>query len=120
MSAWSSASMAWLLLAQALTFAALALALVLALARLRRADTQIALLSRQLSVYVETSIELAACVDRRLNDSSQPLAARSSRRELLAQARARRDGGLSMAHIATSLELSEDEQALLAIVPEPR
>ncbi len=120
MSVWPEASLAWLLLAQALMFAALAVALVLSLARLRRADVQLAKLAEQLSVYVETSVELAACVDRRLNDNSAPLPARSSRRELLAQARARRDGGLSMAHIATSLELSEDEQALLAIVPEPR
>ncbi|MCR9278847.1 MAG: hypothetical protein NXH85_12815 [Pseudomonadaceae bacterium] len=116
----SSATLGWLLLAQALIFAALVLALLMALSRLNRTDALVEQLSREISVYVETSVELAACVDRRMNDGAQPMPSRSSRRELLAQARARRDGGLSMAHIATSLELSEDEQALLAIVPEPR
>ena len=89
-----------------------------ALARQQRRHEQgLDALRSELSVFAEASIRLADTVDRAMTADLPPVLARSARRQVLNEARARLAAGRSPLQIGVELGLSEDEQALLSALP---
>ncbi len=76
----------------------------------RRVDA----LQRQLSVFVDTSINVARCVDAmKHNGAGRGNGSVGSRRWLLSEARHRQTGGSKVTDIVKTLALSQDEARLL-------
>ena len=87
---------------------------VLLLVQSARQNRRIAALQQQLDVFVDTSINVARCVDRLTHEGgSQDVANVASRRWVLREARNRLDKGESVTEIAVPLGLSRDEMRLL-------
>ncbi len=87
---------------------------VLLLVQSARQHKRIAELQDQLEVFVDTSINVARCVDRLTRQGgSQEIANVASRRWVLREARNRLDKGESVNDIAVPLGLSRDEMRLL-------
>ena len=87
---------------------------VLLLVQSARQHRRITLLQKQLEVFVDTSINVARCVDRLTRDGgAQEVANVASRRWVLREARNRLDKGESVTDIAVPLGLSRDEMRLL-------
>ncbi len=86
----------------------------LLLAQSSRQHRRITELQQQLEVFVDTSINVARCVDRLTHDGgSQEIANVASRRWVLREARNRLEKGESVTEIAVPLGLSRDEMRLL-------
>ena len=87
---------------------------VLLLVQSARQHKRITELQAQLEVFVDTSINVARCVDRLTRQgNSQEIANVASRRWVLREARTRLDKGESVNDIAVPLGLSRDEMRLL-------
>ncbi len=87
---------------------------VLLLVQSARQHRRITELQQQLEVFVDTSINVARCVDRLTHEGgSQEIANVASRRWVLREARNRMDQGESVTEIAVPLGLSRDEMRLL-------
>lgn len=82
--------------------------------RSRAAERSIVTLSEQLALYTETSISLAATVQRVLLTPDARQAASTSRHYLLRQARVAAGEGRPIEHVAGEYRLSNDEALLLA------
>ncbi|NOX49717.1 MAG: hypothetical protein GXP16_04170 [Gammaproteobacteria bacterium] len=71
-------------------------------------------LQQQLSVFVDTSIDVARCVDEmKHNGVDRGNSSVGSRRWLLSEARHRQTGGSKVTDIVKTLALSQDEARLL-------
>ncbi len=80
-----------------------------------RQHRRITELQQQLEVFVDTSINVARCVDRLTHDGgAREVANVASRRWVLREARNRMDKGESVTEIAVPLGLSRDEMRLLS------
>ncbi len=113
----------------ALTVLAIVLGLVFVLIVHQRQRREIEALRAQLQVFVDTSINVARCVDSLVvqrgalgtqssaADSKPPQhRAVASRRWLLAEARQRLDAGTSLEELALTLGLHKDELKILSLV----
>lgn len=74
-------------------------------------------LTREMSAFTAASIRVADTLDRAMTTATPPSAARSARRQVVGEARARLAAGRSADQIGVELGLSEDERALLAALP---
>ena len=87
---------------------------VLLLVQSARQHRRICTMQKQLEVFVDTSINVARCVDRLTHEGgSREVANVASRRWVLREARNRLDQGENITEIAAPLGLSRDEVRLL-------
>ena len=83
-----------------------------------RQERRLAALTEQMAVFLETSMDVARCVDQLVvgkTDEARATSAPSSRRWLLSEAQERLAHGDELPAIASRLGLSQDEVSLLRV-----